>query len=79
LIMNKYDKFTIEFYKYLRLQAQYLRIGQALMNFLFIFDKEEYEKITSAHYYDKTNVDCYYLDNLIPNTLEHLQKVWKDQ
>jgi hypothetical protein len=77
--MSKYDKFITGLLTKIREFASTQRNGQILMNYLFFFDKEEYEKITSAHYYDKTNVDCFYLDKLIPNTLERLQKVWKDQ
>jgi hypothetical protein len=49
------------------------------MIYLSDFDIEEYKKVSSIHYYNEDNIDCFYLDSIIPNTLEHLQKVWKDQ
>lgn len=53
-----------------------LREGQQLMNFLWLCWEEEYKRISSIHYYDETDIDCFYVDNLIPNTLAHLKKVW---
>jgi hypothetical protein len=77
--MSKYNKFILEFLNYLRKQPEFIRTGQALINFLSMFDNEEYGRISSVHYYDKTDIDCFYVDSLIPNTLKHLQEVWKDQ
>ena len=56
----------------------FIRKGQALINFLGEVWFEEYKRISSMHYYDKTNIDCFYNDNLIPNTWKHLEKVWKE-
>jgi hypothetical protein len=57
----------------------FIREGQALMNYLADVWFEEYQRISSVHYYDypKTNIDCFYNDSLIPNTLKHLEEIWK--
>lgn len=56
-----------------------IRLGQALMNFLYDVWPEEYLRISSIHYYDhKANIDCYYRNELINNTLAHLEKVWQN-
>lgn len=54
-----------------------IREGQLLMNFLGDVWFEEYQRISSVHFYDRTDIDCFYNDSLIPNTLEHLEEVWK--
>ena len=46
------------------------------MNYLAGIWFEEYKRISSLDYYDETNIDCFYVDKLIPNTLKHLEKVW---
>jgi hypothetical protein len=58
----------------------FIRNGQSLMNFLAEIWFEEYERISSPFYYEQTNIqiDCYYNDDLIPNTLLHLEKAWKN-
>ena len=53
-----------------------LRKGQHIMNVLYTVWEEEYERLSSVHYYDKTDIDCFYNDSLIPNTLEHLEDIW---
>lgn len=55
-----------------------IREGQSLMNFLGEVWIEEYKRLSSVHYYDQTNIDCFYNDKLIPNTLNHLEKEWKN-
>lgn len=60
-------------------KPDFIRKGQALMNYLYQVWSEEYNKISDIDYYDKNNIDCFYNDKLIPNTLEHLKKVWKKQ
>ena len=47
------------------------RKGQSLMNYLWTVWPEEYRRITA------TDVDCFYRDDLIPKTIEHLQQIWK--
>ena len=54
-----------------------IRVGQSLMNFLAVINPEEYKHISSIHYYDRTDIDCFFNDKLIPNTLEHLETNWK--
>jgi hypothetical protein len=56
----------------------FIRNGQSLMNFLGDVWLEEYKRISSQHFYDETNIDCFYNNNLIPNTLKHLEKAWKN-
>lgn len=53
-----------------------IRVGQALMNYLATVWYEEYWRISSINYYDETNIDCFYNDELIPNTLKHLSNIW---
>ena len=50
-----------------------IRKGQSLINYLFVVWPKEYNRIIEH----KTN-DCFYLDKLIPKTLKHLEKVWKN-
>jgi hypothetical protein len=50
---------------------KYLRKGQALMNYLHEVWREEYLRLTN------TSLDCFYRDDLIPKTIEHLQQIWK--
>lgn len=57
----------------------FIRDGQALVNYLGEIWLEEYKRISSIHYYGwKDGIDCFYNNNLIPNTWEHLEKVWKN-
>lgn len=55
---------------------KYERKGQSLMNYLADVWFKEYKRISSLHFYDEKNIDCFYNDKLIPNTLTHLEKVW---
>lgn len=55
-----------------------IRKGQTLMNFLAEVWLEEYKRLSSVYYYDETNIDCFYNDGLINNTLKHLEKVWRN-
>ncbi len=59
-------------------KPDYIRDGQSIINYLGDVWFEEYKRISSVHYYDKTNIDCFYNDDLIPNTFNHLEKVWKN-
>lgn len=77
--MSKYNDFILGFFIYLRNQPNYIRTGQTLITYLDSFDKEECNNICSLHYYNRNDIDCFYVDKLIPNTLKHLQEVWKDQ
>lgn len=52
------------------------RVGQSLMNFLYTIWPEEYQRISSVHYYDRTDIDCFYKDSLVNNTLSHLKDCW---
>jgi hypothetical protein len=55
-----------------------IREGQALINFLGDVWINEYKRISSTHYYNETNIDCFFNDRLIPNTFKHLEKVWSN-
>lgn len=57
---------------------KFIRKGQSLMNYLSKIWQEESIRMSSVHYYDETDIDCYYNDKLIDNTLKHLEKVWKE-
>jgi len=57
-------------------KPSFIRLGQSLMNYLGDVWFDEYHRISSVHYYDDTNIDCFYNDKLISNTLNHLEKVW---
>lgn len=52
------------------------REGQSLINYLAEIWLEEYKRISSFHFYDETNIDCFYNSKLVPNTLQHLSKNW---
>ncbi len=54
----------------------YIREGQAFMNYLGEVWIDEYKRISSVHYYDRTDIDCFFNDQLIPNTINHLEKAW---
>lgn len=53
-------------------KEDYIRDGQALMLYLQKIWPAEYERITA------TEVDCFYNDDIISNTLNHLEKVWEN-
>lgn len=57
-------------------KQSFIREGQCLMNYLANVWFEEYKRISSVHYYDETDIDCFYNDKLIENTWRHLEKVW---
>lgn len=71
-----YEKFIESFNEGLKTKPKYIRPGQYLMNKLYKEWNAEYIKLSSVHYYDQTDIDCYYNDSLIENTKEHLKKVW---
>ena len=54
-----------------------IRRGQALMDYLANVWYDEYVRISAIDYYDETDIDCFFNSKLIPNTLAHLEKVWK--
>jgi hypothetical protein len=45
-----------------------------LVNHLHGIWLDEYKRLSSVHYYKETNIDCYFNDDLIENTLTHLKK-----
>ncbi len=52
--------------------------GQSLMNFLAEIWFDEYKRISEAEHPREKYYDCFYRDDLIPNTLKHLEKIWKN-
>jgi len=72
-----FEEFEDNYFKKLDNIHVGLRKGQILINYLWEVWPEEYEKISSVHYYDRKDIDCFYNDRLIPNTLKHLKEVWK--
>ena len=75
----KYKKFKKTFEEdILPNKPEFIREGQALMNYLGDVWLEEYKRLSSVHYYDETNIDCFYNDSLTPNTWRHLEKVWNN-
>jgi hypothetical protein len=58
-------------------KPSFIRKGQSLMNYLADVNFEEYRRISSLLYYDRDDIDCFYNDSLIPNTLKHLEENWK--
>lgn len=74
-----FEEFVTNIYKHiLPNKPDYIRKGQAIMNYLGDVWIEEYRRISSVHYYDKTDIDCFYNDKLIENTLKHLETEWKN-
>lgn len=74
-----YEEFLANWYsKVLPNKPEYIRTGQALMNYLYEVHPEEYKRISSVHYYDRTDIDCFYKDELVENTLQHLKTVWNE-
>ena len=74
------DKAKISFDGFILLTTLHdssIRMGQHIMNILHSVWEEEYKRLSSVHYYDRTDIDCFYNDSLIPNTLEHLENIWK--
>lgn len=71
-----YEEFLASYELKVAEKEDHIREGQLLMNYLWDVWEDEYKRIASVHYYDKTNIDCFYNDKLIPNTLKHLEKVW---
>lgn len=72
-----YEEFKENYEQLIKTKPKYIREGQLLMNYLGDVWIEEYKRISSVHYYDKTNIDCFYKDSLIWNTLAHLEEVWR--
>lgn len=59
IVVSIYDK-----------NKEFLRLGQTLMNYLFIYWKEEYNRIKGSA------IDCFTIDKRIGETLKHLKTVW---
>ena len=49
-----------------------LRMGQALMHYLWAKKHNKYKEIVDSH------VDCFYDDNKIKDTLNYLERHWND-
>lgn len=57
-------------------RGDFIRIGQALMNYLGTVWLEEYKRITEQKIIGGLPTDCFYVNRFVPNTLLHLKKVW---
>lgn len=69
-----YQEFLIKLYSTHDIKTQ--RTGQYLMNLLHEVWEPQATKITAESNMGKSKNDCFYNDNLVPNTLEYLAKVW---
>jgi hypothetical protein len=73
-------EFKQDFYeKILPNKPEYIREGQALMNYLDDIWLAEYKRITflsQNREYPRNIIDCFYNDKLIPNTLKYLKEFW---
>jgi len=77
MLLYTFHEFLINWeLKILPQKDQMIRRGQSLMNYLELIWPEESKRISSIHYYDESNIDCFYIDDLIPSTLKHLENVW---
>jgi len=54
----------------------FIREGQSLMNYLGEIWIEEYRRITIGSY-NKSNINCFYNDRIVENTLNHLKENWE--
>ncbi len=58
-------------------KPEFIREGQALINYLGDVWVEEYKRLSLCEeYYDRNDIDCFHSDRYIPNTWEHLKEVW---
>jgi hypothetical protein len=64
------DEFLYNYYH--RPHVAHYRAGQALMNMLFEVKPEMYKYITATVH------DCFYRDDIIPETLKFIKKNWED-
>ena len=61
--MKTYLEFVTEWHtNILPNKPKHIRTGQCLMNYLADEWLSEYKKISSVHYYDKTDIDCFFND-----------------
>ncbi len=70
-----YEEFVEELNDKLAGNLGDLRKGQMVM--ITLLDKwaAEYNRISLMEY-EESNIDCFYSDSRIPNTLSHLEKNW---
>jgi hypothetical protein len=60
------------------LNKGYQREGQAIMNLLRTVWPQEYSRLSRLDYYERDDIDCFYVDKLIPNTMKHLESRWRE-
>lgn len=53
-----------------------IRMGQSFMIYLSEIWVVEYNRIVMGNYQIESNIDCFYNDSIIPNTMKHLEKNW---
>lgn len=71
--MKRIDSFLDAYEKYAEEHCPPLRRGQALMNFLYRFDRDAYNNIRLM---PSENLDCFYVDDRIDSTISYLNKIW---
>lgn len=71
-----FNDFVKDHNKYYAIKRYPMRHGQFLMNFLFETWPKEYHRIVTTNTTDTKHIDCFYNDNYIENTFNHLEKVW---
>lgn len=69
--MKTFSEFEHDILHIISTKDRHLRNGQAIMIYLARINFELYEKITA------TEFDCFYVDKIIPKTLEFLKQNWK--
>lgn len=62
----------------LPIKPTFIRKGQSLMTYLGIVWMNEYTRMVISNYEVGKQVDCFYMDSMIPTTLEHLERVWEN-
>lgn len=72
-----YKKFIEDWYDYILPDKEpEIRMGQSLMIYLEEIWPDEYYRIIEDDFRFNTNLDCFYKDSNIPNTMDHLEKNW---
>jgi hypothetical protein len=67
--MTKFEEFLCNYIAYQQINCPPIRHGQALMNCLLEFDRDEYDEISNK----LNELDCFYVDAKIDKTLEYLK------
>lgn len=71
-----YNEFLLRYLKAIRNPIPCLRNGQILINLLNEYNTDLHGKMLDVTK-SLITIDCFYTDNLIPNTLEWLKENWE--